>query len=206
MSEAIVITKQTGAPADGQNIVLSDGKAVSLDVLAAAVRDVLGGASPRNLLKGAYSLSYDDSAYTAGTRTYPLTVALTTPLTVKAGDMLAVAIESVDVEKGDYSHIRVALTNLLIMTRTTNTNSQGGGALVIKASKDVTLDHILLYPCDASGHTGGIKCKVNGVTFVRGSVPMTGWLPAPSLSGGGNLQYIRQLYFNVRNRSERSAA
>lgn len=39
MSEAIVITNQTGAPTSGQNVVLSDGKAVSLNVLAAALRN-----------------------------------------------------------------------------------------------------------------------------------------------------------------------
>lgn len=38
MSEAIVITKQNDAPTAAQNIVLSDGKAVSLDTLAYALR------------------------------------------------------------------------------------------------------------------------------------------------------------------------
>ena len=183
MSEALQITKQTGTPTTAQNIVLSDGKAVSLDVLAAAVRDTLGGASPRNLLKGDYSRSYDDSAYSAGTRTLPLSIDLDTPLSIKSGDIISVAVESVEVESGDYNHISIAIANLMTMTRT-KANSDGGGILVIKVSKEITVRQILLYPCDESGHTGSIKCKVKGVKLVKGAIPMTGWLPAPSLSGG----------------------
>ncbi|MBD5310573.1 MAG: hypothetical protein HDS13_00190 [Bacteroides sp.] len=171
MSEAIVITKQTGAPADGQNIVLSDGKAVSLDVLAAAVRRTIA-AGHRNFLlnsdtekqsKTGSIASYNFSEDLEIGKTYTITACITVGSDVTKfvlgmnGGNLYDTLTVTAPTQGERLMFHTTLT-LTHKNTTVNVYTYGGGT---------------------------ITC--HWITITEGNIPSAGWFPAPedkSASGG----------------------
>lgn len=173
--------------ADADLVMACDTSGTYRPISLANLIRSFGGFSARNLIPGAYSHLYDESAFPVDTRTAPLALNVY-GLNVKAGDIFSLNIEEVEPITGPYHHLMFASSTLGLGIRGINNNSRGGGSITFAATADCTLNTVGIYPCNVNNKTGGIKCRVKGVSLVRGRLPMLDWVAAPedgaSQSGG----------------------
>ncbi|MDE6276979.1 MAG: hypothetical protein K2M06_02620 [Muribaculaceae bacterium] len=175
-------TKKLNAPSIPRLTSIADDALVTItDKATGAVANVefatlkrllVPSVSTRNLVHGK-SIDYYDS--TAGNRTFPLPVNLISPLELKAGESVAISVDSVTPVSGGFHHL-----NLKLGSGTGYTTPLGpDNTKVLTVSEDTVLKNILLYPSNENGYTGLVKCTIHGVTVVRGTIPLKGWVPAP---------------------------
>lgn len=182
MSDALPITAQSGAPSASQLIVLSDGKAISLDTLAAAVRGTIqvGG---RNLAKGT---SADPVTFT-GSKSYNLSEPLVPGETV----VFSFDLEFVD---GSLPNREAYMANQI------SGDGKYRNSLVKAAIKEGHNVHVVAITHDANKvafYAGANNAAVSRVKVERGNVG-TDWSPAPediaSADWGGVNQRITITY------------
>ncbi|MBD5402706.1 hypothetical protein HDR58_07910, partial [bacterium] len=138
--------------------------------------------SVRNLIKGGKTREYYDS--TAGKRTYPIAYNFAEEVTLKQGESIAISVDSVTPISGGYDHLRVAPTGF------TPVNLTPDRPCIIKAGSERTVEKLNVYACNAEGYTGLVRCQIDGLTVVRGTVPMKGWMPAPEEFFGGGVKLL----------------
>lgn len=138
--------------------------------------------SVQNLAKGSKKVTYFDSV--SGFRTYPKTVTLAKEITLSAGDYLSFAVESFTDAQGGFAKVKFAVPSFPTIKTDDITEAKPYGTMSI--TKDMTIQHLSLYCMDERGSTGLVGVTLNGLTIVRGEIPMLGWMPTPDeLSGVG---------------------